>query len=92
MTLIFVCTTLSIFYLNVPSTNGSGGTYGDDESVVNVRFRNAWTFMGGIADLCITCQLYVILEEKESEQIFMHSGKLYPVLDVINTEEDVSIN
>ena len=67
LTLIFACTILSIFYLNVPSTNGSGGSFGNDSSVINVRLRNAWTFMGGIADLSITCQLYVILEERESE-------------------------
>ena len=63
MALVVIYTLLSIFYLNVPATNGNGGSF-NGLHTVNVRLRTAWTFFGGVTDLSITCVLYLILDEK----------------------------
>ena len=63
--LILLYTALSILHYNVKATNGDNGN-----PVLLSKVIVAWTFVGGIADLFITCMLWFILDGKTTPDMF----------------------
>lgn len=55
--IIVVYTVLSIFVFNIKATDG------EDGEIVHCRWKSAWTFVGGIADLYISCTIWVVTDE-----------------------------
>ncbi len=42
-----------------------------------------WTFMGGIADLFISCMFWLIMEEHETPEFLRHGDYVYTVVDIV---------
>lgn len=80
--LILFYTVLSILHFNVNATNGGK----DRRFTLYYKISNAWTIVGGIADLFITCMLWFILDDRSRPDIFKHGERNYPVLDVIKRQ------
>ena len=41
-------------------------------SVNYYKVSSAWTFVGGVADLFITCMIWFVLDEQASPDVFSH--------------------
>ena len=80
--LIFVYTVLSIFYFNL-ETKISKESYN--------RIVVAWIFFGGLADLFITCMLWLVMSDEVTPEILRHGDYSYAVLNVVK-ETDFQIN
>ena len=84
--LVLLYTLLCLLHFNVPATAGKYS------KVAEYRVKSAWTFVGGVSDLMITCMLWFIFDEQATSHIFRHSGKSYPVLDIVKAPMRSSVN
>lgn len=75
--LIGVYTFLSIVYINVELTNTA------DNVTVTFRWDSAWTFLGAVADLFISCTLWIVTDQNQTPVAFRQANKVYKVLDIL---------
>lgn len=69
--LIIVFTVLSILTFNVKATDGV------DSPIVFLKWSSAWTFVGGISELLISCNLWIVTDKNQSPVAFRQANKLY---------------
>ena len=86
ISLIIIFTVSSIFTFNVPTTNGSNG-----DLALGLSVSTAWTMIGGVCDLFLTCFLWFIFDDKRSPNIFRQGTNSYAVIDVIKVRESTSV-
>jgi len=80
--LVSVYTTLSILRFNVKATDGGGSL------TVALRWESAWTLVGGIADLFISCTLWIVTDENQTPLAFRQGNRSTLVLDIIRPTSD----
>jgi len=61
----------------VPATDGTEG------SIIFYKVGYYWTFVGGVADLFITCMIWFILDDEAQSDILKHGRFSYAVLNVV---------
>lgn len=83
--LILCYTIASFFTFNLPYSNGS-----KNDLVPAFRASSAWTFIGGVCDLFLTCMIWLILDEKKLPNIVNDGRHSYAVMDVIKPRSSIS--
>lgn len=73
--LVTLYTILSVLTFNLKSTDGS--TASVRSLTVCFRWNSAWTFVGGIADLYISCTLLIVTDENQTPVAFRQASKVY---------------
>lgn len=83
--LIFVFTIISIIHFNVKATNGSTGS----NNILSSRWESVWTFVGGIADLYISCTLWIVTDPEQTPIAFSQGNRSTVVLDIVRPNSSV---
>jgi len=81
--LIAVYTVLSIFHFNIKATNGSSG------GTTYFRWTSAWTIGGAVADLFISCTLWIVTDYNQSPVALRQGNRSTLVLDVIKSSSSL---
>jgi hypothetical protein len=83
--LILCYTIASFFTFNLPYSNGS-----KKDLVPAFRASSAWTFIGGVCDLFLTCMVWLILDEKKLPNFVSDGRHSYAVIEVIRPRNSIS--
>jgi hypothetical protein len=105
VTISHICLTLlytitSVFYFNVPYTDGQGTV------ATTFKTEAVWTLIGCFCDLFLICMIWFIMNNKQQQVLLQDGHHSYPILEVVklpnysisdiniseNEEEDKSVN
>lgn len=80
---LILCYTLASFFtFNLPYSNGSKGNF-----VSAFRASSAWTFIGGLCDLFLTCMIWFIFDEEQSPSFIADGNNSYAVINVLQASQ-----
>lgn len=88
ISLILGYTLVSILRFNVPSTNGTGGSF----SVTTNAIASLWTVFGGVSDIFLSCIMWFIMDEESSPDFVIDERNhySYAVMEVVKPHQSNS--
>lgn len=83
MTLSHICLILAYTVVSLLHTNGPLARIFGITRLAEKRIATTWTFIGGVAEIFITCMLWFIMDDTSTPYLLRRGDDVYAVLEVI---------